>query len=435
MVSLTSASTLATLQRTGPRRITDLAAIEGVTQSAMTVLVQVLERSGLVERGGDPADKRVTLVAITESGADYVRARRHAGAEAFVALIDELPAGEATALLAAVPALQHLRRPETGNGNLRADPPAGGQLPPDLGRTSFPASAPAEIDVADVVTEQLALVRTPSGVRLASEVSRTADGSGAIPVVFLHATGFSRGVWRPVARLLADVAPGIALDLRGHGDSDKPDPPYYWPLLVEDVTAYVQQLPAERVVLCGHSLGGATAVEVAARIPDRVAALALVEPALSPTPNPNQRVLVTMTLRRTHSWPSQAAAEQHIAVRSPYCYWDHEVLTGYFATGLTLAGDGGCTLSCPPQIEASLYAEVGTSQAWSRLSQITCPTWVLRGASDRGMPSTASPLIAQVAPDSVHRLAEESGHFVPMEQPGLVAAFIREMLATLQHPR
>src|SRR5271167_2080748 len=59
-VSLTSGSTLATLERTGPQRITDLAVIEGVTQSAMTVLVQALESSGLVERHGDPADKRVT---------------------------------------------------------------------------------------------------------------------------------------------------------------------------------------------------------------------------------------------------------------------------------------------------------------------------------------------------------------------------------------
>ena len=47
-MSLTSAATLATLDRTGPRRITDLAAVEGVTQPAMTALVRVMEESGLV---------------------------------------------------------------------------------------------------------------------------------------------------------------------------------------------------------------------------------------------------------------------------------------------------------------------------------------------------------------------------------------------------
>jgi DNA-binding MarR family transcriptional regulator len=107
-VSLTSASTLATLERTGPRRITDLAVIEGVTQPAMTVLVRVLEQSGLVERRGDPTDKRVALVGVTQGGADYIRARRRAGADAFVRLIDKLPDDEIAALAAATPALEHL---------------------------------------------------------------------------------------------------------------------------------------------------------------------------------------------------------------------------------------------------------------------------------------------------------------------------------------
>jgi len=107
-LTITSAATLATLDRTGPRRITDLAAIEGVTQPAMTVLVRVMEESGLVERRGDPSDKRVTLVWLTEAGASYVRTRRRAGVQAFARLIDKLTDDEAEALMAALPALQHL---------------------------------------------------------------------------------------------------------------------------------------------------------------------------------------------------------------------------------------------------------------------------------------------------------------------------------------
>lgn len=107
-LTLTSAATLATLDRTGPRRITDLAAIEGVTQPAMTVLVRVMEDSGLVERRGDQSDRRVTLVWLTEAGASYVRARRQRGVEAFGRLIDKLTDAELQALTAALPALQHL---------------------------------------------------------------------------------------------------------------------------------------------------------------------------------------------------------------------------------------------------------------------------------------------------------------------------------------
>src|SRR6202034_3929042 len=122
-LSLTSASTLATLERTGPRRITDLAAIEGVTQPAMTVLVRVLEQSGLVERQVHPTDKRVALVAVTDAGATYVRDRRRAGADAFVQLIDKLPADEIAALAAAIPALEHLHELERQDREPPTRPP------------------------------------------------------------------------------------------------------------------------------------------------------------------------------------------------------------------------------------------------------------------------------------------------------------------------
>ncbi|MEU5636322.1 MarR family winged helix-turn-helix transcriptional regulator [Streptomyces rishiriensis] len=112
-MSLTSAATLATLDRTGPRRITDLAAVEGVTQPAMTALVRVMEGSGLVERRGDASDKRVTLVCLTEAGASYVRTRRQAGVHAFERLIGELTGDEVEALVAALPALKHLAELES----------------------------------------------------------------------------------------------------------------------------------------------------------------------------------------------------------------------------------------------------------------------------------------------------------------------------------
>ena len=107
-MSLTSAATLATLDRTGPRRITELAASEGVTQPAMSVLVRLMEESGLVERRGDASDKRVTLVCVTEAGAAYVRARRQAGVDAYAGLIDKLSDDEIASLEAALPALLHL---------------------------------------------------------------------------------------------------------------------------------------------------------------------------------------------------------------------------------------------------------------------------------------------------------------------------------------
>jgi DNA-binding MarR family transcriptional regulator len=107
-LSLTALSTLSTLERGGPRRLTDLAVAEEVTQPSMTSLVTQLEQLGLAERRRDLADARVVLVSITRAGRQSVRKRRQAGAEAITKLIDKLDGQDAAALRAALPALLRL---------------------------------------------------------------------------------------------------------------------------------------------------------------------------------------------------------------------------------------------------------------------------------------------------------------------------------------
>src|SRR5437870_7582499 len=89
-LSLTAVSTLASLERTGPRRLTDLAVSEGVTQPSMTAVVTQLEDLGFAERRRAPDDGRVVMVAVTRAGTQYLRSMRRAGASVFTALIDKL---------------------------------------------------------------------------------------------------------------------------------------------------------------------------------------------------------------------------------------------------------------------------------------------------------------------------------------------------------
>ncbi len=103
-------------------------------------------------------------------------------------------------------------------------------------------------------------------------------GSGA-PVVLLHGFPDSWHLWRHQLDALARSGyRAIAPDLRGFGDSDKPEPvdQYALPLLVGDVTALLDALELERVDIVGHDWGSALAWALATLVPDRVKKLVAV---------------------------------------------------------------------------------------------------------------------------------------------------------------
>ena len=107
-LSLTAAATLATLERSGPSRLTSLAVKEGVTQPAMTQLIARLQESGLVSRTADPADGRVVQVRLTDEGRAILARRRAVRAERLAEILARLSPEEQAALAAALPAIDAL---------------------------------------------------------------------------------------------------------------------------------------------------------------------------------------------------------------------------------------------------------------------------------------------------------------------------------------
>ena len=107
-LSRTAAATLSVLERTGPQRITSLAAHESVSQPAMTGLAQRMESAGLVYRENDPADGRATLIDITPAGSRELAARRRGHEDAITERLALLSPYDRAMLAAATPALVHL---------------------------------------------------------------------------------------------------------------------------------------------------------------------------------------------------------------------------------------------------------------------------------------------------------------------------------------
>jgi DNA-binding MarR family transcriptional regulator len=105
---VTSRLTLSRLYADGAARISDLARLEGVTQPAMTGLVNRLEADGLVARSADPTDARAALVTLTGAGRAFVEARRAERVLVLSGRVERLPEADRRAILDALPALDRL---------------------------------------------------------------------------------------------------------------------------------------------------------------------------------------------------------------------------------------------------------------------------------------------------------------------------------------
>jgi pimeloyl-ACP methyl ester carboxylesterase len=104
-------------------------------------------------------------------------------------------------------------------------------------------------------------------------------GSGGVPLVFVHSLAGNGGQWALQLDHLRRHRRAIALDLRGHGESDPADDgDYSVHGMAADIEAVVDQLGLRRFILAGHSLGALVAIDYAARHPERVAGLLLADP-------------------------------------------------------------------------------------------------------------------------------------------------------------
>ena len=261
------------------------------------------------------------------------------------------------------------------------------------------------------------------------------SGEHSRPVLFLHATGFTRGVWRPTAAALTDVCRPIALDLRGHGATRTSLPAAGWTEMAEDVERLANLEGWSGLVIVGHSLGGGVGILLAQARPDLVDALVLVEaplkaPIRGGSGNANQ--MVEVALRRRYEWPSREAAAAHLFARSPYDSWHPEVFEGFVDAGLRAVGDDGTVqLACARETEAAVFTGSSTGELWAALPELECPVWIGRGTGSRGLGSTTAAEATARPRRSYEWVAEGAGHFVPLERPEWVEAMVREALGVL----
>lgn len=203
-------------------------------------------------------------------------------------------------------------------------------------------------------------------------------------MVFVHGFAGQASQWKHQLRNFSGANRVIALDLRGHGQSDKPSGDYSMDGVLRDLEIALDVLNAqEQFVLIGHSFGGAIVTEYALRHPARVARLVLVATSGAYRIQPLYR----------------------LALRLPISVL--RLITPFTRTWL----------AAPPHVLKPLHDKnLGQWNGWQKFEGLAMPTLVIRGHRDNVFAKTHFAEVSRRVPDAQDVDVGSSGHMVMLER-------------------
>jgi pimeloyl-ACP methyl ester carboxylesterase len=113
------------------------------------------------------------------------------------------------------------------------------------------------------------------GTKLAYQES----GAGDPPFVFVHGWTCDHTSFAPQVEHFEPTHRVLAVDLRGHGRSDAPEQEYTIPGFADDVAWLCREVGVDAAIFVGHSMGGTVVLELAARHPELVTAVVMIDAA------------------------------------------------------------------------------------------------------------------------------------------------------------
>lgn len=238
------------------------------------------------------------------------------------------------------------------------------------------------------------------------------------PVLLLHGLGSSTRDWEFQAAALEGAYRVIAVDLRGHGQSEKPPGPYSVPLFAEDVYRFVRALDLVPLHLVGYSLGGLVAFQFALSYPETLLTLTILNSA--PALNRDQEAARAEADRRigvVHDKGMRGMGEAlangmfpnpaHADLREEFAdRWGDNDVDAYIAATCSVLG----------------------WSVWDRVGEIQTPTLVISADNDLWPLSEKEEYIA-LLPDAQYVVIEDAHHMAPREKPDAVNAALLDFLA------
>jgi len=255
-------------------------------------------------------------------------------------------------------------------------------------------------------------------------------GGGGPPLLFLHGGGLNAHTWDVVCLMLRDRYRCIALDQRGHGDSEwSPSIDYAVETQLADVEGLVNQLGLKNPVLVGQSMGGLNSIAYATRHSQEMSGLVVVD--VGPEINPAG----TQRIREFSSTPELDSPEAFLEravkfnpLRNP------AVLKRSLFYNLRQTPTGNWALKHDQRRSSEEHARIATTQRerlGQQIRQISCPTLIVRGALSDVLTDEAADKFARSLAKGRWVRVENAGHNVQGDNPGglleVLLPFLREI--------
>lgn len=228
-------------------------------------------------------------------------------------------------------------------------------------------------------------------------------------LILVHGAGGSRMSWPRELRSFQGI-PVSALDLPGHGRSDKPAM-----TAIKDLGVWLVNRLSGPSILVGHSLGGAVCLQAALEDPSHVLGLVL----LSSGPRLPVHPQLLDELGNTEKYPG--AVENILR-------WSFGELTDPHLVIRTRE----LLQALPPGLLQADFQACAEFDVRHRLQEIRIPTLVVFGAEDRMTPLSLGEELISGIRSSRMQMISGAGHMLPLEAPGKTAAAIKSFLVSFQ---
>lgn len=242
-------------------------------------------------------------------------------------------------------------------------------------------------------------------------------GSGE-PVVFLHAIGLNRNMWRNLAEPLAKAHNVIVCDLRGHGDSSPPEDEWTLEAFAGDLKGLLDHLQLSSCSVVGLSLGGMVAQTFALRYPASVDKLVLSNTTSGQTEE-SRRVLLDRA-KIVEEGGMRTVADQTVdRWFTPEFSRQRPEVLDHVRSEL---------LACSPVSFARATRAIAGLDLWDELESIKAPALITTGEYDPNTTVAVAEKIRERINGARLEAIPNASHMVPFEQPANYAQIIREFL-------